>query len=84
MGKLFDRLAQAVRIKEGLKSCINCGTCGAICPAAEFYKYNPKTIVTSVQTQDDQQIEALLKSETIWYCGEGRSCMTRSCAAFLS
>lgn len=77
MGKLFDRLAQDVRIKEGLKSCINCGTCVAICPAAEFYKYNPKTIVNIVQTQDDEQIEALLKSDTIWYCGECMSCMTR-------
>ena len=57
MGKLFDRLAQDYRVKEGLKACINCGTCSAICPAAEFYKYDPKTIVNIVQTKDDAQIE---------------------------
>lgn len=77
MGKLFDRLAQDYRVKEGLKACINCGTCSAICPAAEFYKYDPKTIVNIVQTKDDAQIEELLKSEMIWYCGECMSCLTR-------
>ena len=77
MGKLFDRLAQDYRVKEGLKACINCGTCSAICPAAEFYKYDPKTIVNIVQTKDDAHIEELLKSEMIWYCGECMSCLTR-------
>ncbi|MBO8429119.1 MAG: ferredoxin, partial [Bacteroidetes bacterium] len=69
MGKLYDRLLQDYRIKEGLKACINCGTCTAICPAAEFYKYDPRKIVDIVQSQNDEEIEKLLKSETIWCCG---------------
>ena len=77
MGKLYERLAKDIRIKEWLKACMNCGVCVSVCPAAEFYKYSPKTIVNIVQSQDDEQIEALLKSETIWYCGECMSCMTR-------
>ena len=77
MGKLFDELAKDPRLKEGLKTCINCGTCTAICPAAEFYRYDPRRIVDTVQRKDDAEIEALLKSETIWYCGECMSCMTR-------
>lgn len=77
MGKLFDRLMQDYRFKEGLKACINCGTCTAICPAAEFYKYDPRSITDMVQSKDDEIIENLLKSETIWYCGECMSCMTR-------
>lgn len=77
MGRLYDKLSQDVRLKEGLIACINCGTCTAVCPAAEFYKYDPKRIVNIVQTQDEEQIEALLKSETIWYCGECMSCVTR-------
>ncbi len=77
MGKLYDKLIQDYRIKEGLKACINCGTCTAICPAAEFYKYNPKNIVNIVQSQDDAKIEELLKDEQIWYCGECMSCVTR-------
>lgn len=77
MGKLYDELCEDYRIKEGLKTCINCGTCTAICPAAEFYKYDPRKIVDTVQRQDDGEIEALLKSDTIWYCGECMSCVTR-------
>ena len=77
MGKLYDKLTEDYRIKEGLKACINCGTCTAICPAAEFYKYDPRKIVDIVQSKDDAEIEALLKSETIWYCGECMSCLTR-------
>jgi len=64
-------------MREGLKACINCGTCTAICPAAEFYKYDPRQIVDIVQSKDDAEIEKLLKSETIWYCGECMSCITR-------
>ena len=67
MGKIYDRLAQDYRIKEGLKACISCGTCTAICPAAEFYRYNPKKIVTIVQSRDDEAIIELLKGDQIWY-----------------
>ena len=77
MGKLYDRLAEDVRFTEGLKACLNCGTCTAICPAAEFYAYQPRQIVDLLQTRDDEKIEALLKSDTIWYCGECMSCVTR-------
>ena len=77
MGELYNRLMQDVRFIESLNSCINCGTCTAICPAAEFYNYDPRTIAITVQTQDDDKILELLKSETIWYCGECMSCKTR-------
>jgi heterodisulfide reductase subunit C len=56
---------------------MNCGVCTAICPAAEFYIYDPRKIVDTVQTKDDDSIIELLKSETIWYCGECMSCKTR-------
>ena len=77
MGKLFDKLAEDYRIKEGLNACINCGTCTAICPAAEFYNYDPRSITDLVQSEDDNAIEELLESEAIWYCGECMSCITR-------
>lgn len=73
----FEMLKRDVRFIEGLHACINCGTCTAICPAAEFYNYDPRFIADTVQSRDNQRIEELLKSETIWYCAECMSCKTR-------
>lgn len=70
-------LSQDIRFVEGLNACMNCGICTAICPAAEFYDYDPRKIVDLVQSAEDEEIEKLLKSETIWYCGECMSCKTR-------
>ena len=77
MQNLYQKLQNDVRFKEGLNACINCGTCTAICPAAEFYNYDPRLIVITVQSKDNDKIEELLKSDTIWYCGECLSCKTR-------
>ncbi|MBR5042243.1 MAG: 4Fe-4S dicluster domain-containing protein [Bacteroidales bacterium] len=73
----FEELNKDYRFKEGFHTCINCGTCTAVCPAAEFYRYDPRKIVSIVQTKDNDAIEELLKSDTIWYCGECMSCVTR-------
>ncbi len=73
----YQQLMQDVRFIEGLKACMNCGVCTAICPAADFYNYDPRIIVDTVQSQDEAEIEKLLKSDTIWYCGECMSCSTR-------
>ena len=59
MGKLYDLLMKDYRLKEGLNACINCGTCTAICPAAEFYRYDPRRIVDIVQSKDEEEIEIL-------------------------
>lgn len=77
MGKLYDLLLTDIRFEEGLKACMNCGVCTAICPAAEFYDYDPRKITDAVQSRDEDEIIGLLKSETIWYCGECMSCKTR-------
>ena len=60
MAKYFDMLMEDVRMKEGLQSCMNCGVCTGVCPAAEFYNYDPRQIVCIVQTRDDDAIEELL------------------------
>ncbi|MBP7496519.1 MAG: 4Fe-4S dicluster domain-containing protein [Bacteroidales bacterium] len=77
MGQLLDKLKEDIRFIEGLKACINCGTCAAICPAVEFYDYQPRYIINILQSKDDAKIEELLKSDFIWYCGECMSCKTR-------
>ncbi len=77
MSQLYNKLLEDVRFQEGIKACINCGTCTAICAAAEFYNYDPRIIADTVQSRNEEKIENLLKSETIWYCGECMSCKTR-------
>ena len=47
MGKYFDMLMEDVRMKEGLTACMNCGICTGVCPAAEFYDYDPRQIVNT-------------------------------------
>ena len=56
---------------------MNCGVCTAICPAAEFYDYDPRRICDIVQRGNEEDIERLLRSDTIWYCGQCMSCKTR-------
>lgn len=77
MATISEILLKDIRFREGLTSCMNCGVCTAICPAAEFYKYDPRQICNIVQSKDEEKIEKLLKSDTIWYCGECMSCKTR-------
>ena len=77
MGNITTLLLQDVRFQEALSACMNCGVCTAICPSAEFYNYDPRKICDIVQRNDDVELEKLLRSETIWYCGECMSCATR-------
>ena len=77
MKDLYKELEKDVRYIEGLKSCFNCGVCTAICPAAEVSDYDPRVVVDTVQKRDESELEKLLKSDTIWMCGECLSCKTR-------
>jgi len=77
MGLLFEKLNQDIRFIEGISACINCGTCTAICPAAEVYNYQPRAIAEIVQSHDEDALRELLAGDTIWYCGECMSCKTR-------
>ena len=77
MGNLLEYLKQDVRFEESLKACMNCGMCTAVCPAAEFYDYDPRRICDAVQRGYENEIERLLRKDTIWYCGQCMSCKTR-------
>jgi heterodisulfide reductase subunit C len=73
----YEELGKDVRFQEGLTGCLHCGTCTAICPAAEFYNYDPRIVAETIQTRDNKKIYDLLAGDTIWYCGECMSCKTR-------
>jgi len=77
MVNLYQELEKDVRFREGLKACLNCGVCTAVCPAAEVSDYDPRIVVNIVQERDEEELEKLLKSDIIWRCGECLSCKTR-------
>jgi heterodisulfide reductase subunit C len=77
MTSLYDELEKDVRYREGLKACLNCGVCTAICPAAAVSDYDPRQVVNTVQEKDESELEKLLKGDLIWRCGECLSCKTR-------
>ncbi len=77
MGNLVNLIKEDVRYEDALKACMNCGMCTAVCPAAEFYDYDPRRICDIVQRGDESSIEKLLRTDAIWYCGQCMSCKPR-------
>ena len=77
MKNLVQQLLADIRFQEGLKACISCGTCTAICPAAQVSEYDPRMVVEMVQYRNEGTLLELLKGDTIWRCGECLSCKTR-------
>lgn len=77
MGKISDLLRQDFRFHDALISCMGCGKCSAICPAAAYYSYDPRLVCMLVERNDEQTLEELLSSDTIWQCGVCMSCKSR-------
>jgi heterodisulfide reductase subunit C len=73
----FEKLDEDVRFRDGLKACLNCGVCTAVCPAAEFREYDPRKIMITLQRRNEEELINLLRGETIWNCGQCMSCKTR-------
>jgi heterodisulfide reductase subunit C1 len=63
--------------RHSLGSCMSCGNCTSLCPAAEFFDYNPRVIMETVQEKNEETLVELLKSETLWYCSQCGSCKTK-------
>jgi heterodisulfide reductase subunit C1 len=70
-------LQNHVIARHAITSCMSCGACTALCPAAEFYDFNPRTVMSVVQEKDESEIVELLRSDTIWFCHQCGSCKTK-------
>ncbi|PRY98817.1 heterodisulfide reductase subunit C [Marinilabilia salmonicolor] len=77
MRTMMQKLREDVRLKEGLNACMGCGICTAVCPAAEYFEYDPRSIVVTVQSGNEEKIRKLIESDTIWMCGQCMSCKPR-------
>lgn len=65
------------RFEEACRSCLSCGVCTAICPAAGYFDYDPRMVVNLVREGDEATLANLLSSDMIWYCGQCMSCKPR-------
>ena len=64
--------------RRALTSCLACGMCTSVCPAAEhFEEYDPRCIVDAALSRDEDRLVALLKSDLLWYCAQCGSCNSR-------
>lgn len=64
--------------RHALTSCLSCGMCTSVCPAAEhFEEYDPRCIVDAALSGDEDRLVELLKSDIIWYCAQCGSCNSR-------
>lgn len=63
--------------KNSLNSCMNCGMCTSVCPAAEIYEFTPRIVMEIIIKKDEEEMQELLKSDFIWYCFQCGSCKTK-------
>ena len=71
-------LENQIVARHALTTCLSCGMCTSVCPAAEhFEEYDPRCIVDAALSGDEDRIVALLKSDIIWYCAQCGSCNSR-------
>lgn len=65
-------------VRRALSSCLHCGMCASVCPAAEhFPEYDPRCIVDAALSGDEDRLVELLKSDLLWYCVQCGSCNSR-------
>jgi len=76
-GQITGQILSDPRYSEACRSCLNCGVCTAICPAAGYYDYDPRVIMNLVGMGDEDSLTELLSSDLIWYCGQCMSCKPR-------
>ena len=64
--------------RRALTSCMACGMCTSVCPAAEHYpEYDPRLIVDTALSGDEDRLVDLLKSDVLWLCSQCGSCTGR-------
>ena len=56
------------------RKCMKCGKCSGTCPAYDEMEYHPHQFVAMVENGD---IDALMKSDSIWNCLSCFACVER-------
>jgi heterodisulfide reductase subunit C len=59
---------------EKIKKCIQCGTCTGSCPVSYAMDISPRQLIALFRAGE---MEAIMKSRTIWICASCYACTTR-------
>jgi heterodisulfide reductase subunit C len=59
---------------EKIKKCIQCGTCTGSCPVSYAMDISPRQLIAFFRAGE---MEAIMKSRTIWICASCYACTTR-------
>ena len=72
----MNKQAELIKEISGVNplKCMKCGKCSGTCPAYDEMEYHPHQFVAMVENGD---IDALMKSESIWNCLSCFACMER-------
>ncbi len=73
-GSFLDEVIAATPGESRLGMCIQCGTCGGSCPSAADMDHTPRQIFAMIRAD---MREAVLSSNTPWYCVSCYYCTVR-------
>jgi heterodisulfide reductase subunit C len=74
MSSFFNEVIATTPGNPNLESCIQCGTCGGSCPSGDDMEHTPRAIFALIAAG---MKDAVLRSNTHWYCVSCYYCMTR-------
>ena len=57
--------------------CYQCGKCTAGCLLADEMDFAPSMVMHMLQTRDEELLQQLLNSKTIWLCVSCQNCIER-------
>jgi len=72
--QVFLKQVEAIPAGERIKRCIQCGTCTGSCPVSYAMDISPRQLIALFRAGE---MEAIMKSRTIWICASCYACSTR-------
>ncbi|HNW52008.1 MAG TPA: 4Fe-4S dicluster domain-containing protein [Prolixibacteraceae bacterium] len=60
-----------------IRECYQCGKCTAGCPVAEKMDLRPSVIMRMIQSGNNEEMDQILRSYTIWLCLTCETCYSR-------
>jgi heterodisulfide reductase subunit C len=72
--QVFLKQVEDIPAGERIKRCIQCGTCTGSCPVSYAMDISPRQLIALFRAGE---MEAIMKSRTIWICASCYACTTR-------